>query len=88
MLEDGFEACKLILMDFEQLKQEFALKADSMEKEEVRSMTYALSQTRFILSKFGRVVTIYEVLYQKYKSVKSHPSKLVDKLKNPLRFRT
>jgi hypothetical protein len=35
-----------------------------MSKKEVSSLTYALSQTRYILSKLGRVVTIYEVLYQ------------------------
>ncbi len=68
ILENGFEACKQTLIQFETLQSNFHSKADFAELT-VTKLAIMFSKARFVFSKFGRVVSMYEVLFQKLKSV-------------------
>ena len=68
VLENGFEACKRSLIEFESLQANFQQNA-VLDEICVTRLAIIFSKARFVFSKFGRLVSMFEVLFQKLKSV-------------------
>jgi hypothetical protein len=63
----GFKACKTILISFENIKTDYNNRAVGLQRSDLTVLNSLISQIRFILSRFGRTITIYEVIAAKYK---------------------
>ena len=56
-----------MLVEFEIIKTDYNIQAVALSKQEVSVLNFLISQIRYVFSRFGRAITIYEVIAAKYK---------------------
>ena len=82
LLENNVEICKDYLYGFENIKSDFFNRQAQLTKDKISTLAGLIAKVRFIFSRFGRIVSIYEPINQRYK-IKSIYSSQQSKGKSP-----
>jgi hypothetical protein len=61
------EICKDFLYSFDNIKDHYADKKDELSKEHAVVTNQLFAKIRFIFTRFGRIISIYEPIHQRHK---------------------